>query len=108
MLHYQGLSTGGPDGTRAWLETARRFMAARDSFSLPACYGDCWSNDDYGRLEFFKILRDDWNWPAGQFAVTTVVPPFKTPLVSGPTKPVFGTPLAAWYNFTAAKVCEPK
>jgi hypothetical protein len=66
LLHYQGLSTRGPEGTHAWPETALRFAAIRDSFGLPAAYGDCWDVTESSRLAFFEVMRDDWNWPGAQ------------------------------------------
>jgi hypothetical protein len=73
ILHYQGLSAKGHIGTQAWMKTVLRFMAARDSFALPACYGDCWDAAEYDSMEFFQILRDDWDWPAAQFAIDRMI-----------------------------------
>lgn len=66
LLHYQGLSTKGHPGTDSWPRTALRFAAIRDSFGLPAAYGDCWNEMDHGRLAFFEAMRDDWDWPGAQ------------------------------------------
>jgi hypothetical protein len=49
--------------------------------------------------------------PTGQAVETGVMedePPFKTPRVRGPTKPVEGRPLAVWKASTAILVWEPK
>jgi hypothetical protein len=73
MLHYQGLSTKGQEGTRNWPAAAARFLAVRDSFGLPACYGDCWDAGEFGSLEFFELMRDEWDWPAAQFAIDRVI-----------------------------------
>jgi len=69
MLHYQGLSTAGPECTAAWPDAALRFAAIRDSFSLPAAYGDCWSTYDWSHMRFFEIMAEDWGWPAAQFLI---------------------------------------
>ena len=73
MIRCQGLSTKGPEGTKLWPEAAMRFMAWRDSFGLPACYGDCWANDEFQSMEFLEALRDDWDWPAAQFAIDRMI-----------------------------------
>ena len=73
MLHYQGLSTKGQEGTRNWPLAAARFLAVRDSFGLPACYGDCWDWSEFGSLQFFEMMRDEWDWPAAQFAIDRVI-----------------------------------
>jgi len=73
MLRCQGLSTKGPEGTRTWPEAALRLYASYDSFSLPGCYGDCWSNDGAYGIDFIRILRDDWDWPAGQWCIDRLI-----------------------------------
>jgi hypothetical protein len=73
MIRWQGLSTKGQEGTKWWPEAAMRFMAWRDSFALPACYGDCWSADEFESMEFFEVMRDDWDWPAAQFAIDRMI-----------------------------------
>jgi len=73
MIHYQGLSTRGQGGTEAWPQTALRFLAARDSFSLPAAYGDCWDNFEYAGMNFLGVMRDDWGWPAAQLAIDRLI-----------------------------------
>ena len=73
MIHYQGLSTKGVLGTEMWPQTALRFLAIRDSFSLPSCYGDCWDNREYGNMRFIEIMSEDWDWPVSQMVVDRLI-----------------------------------
>lgn len=73
LFHFQGLSTKGPEGTRTWPEAMLRFAAVRDSYSLPACYGDCWDARHAASLELWEVLRDDWNWPAAQYLIDRLI-----------------------------------
>lgn len=73
MLHYQGLTAKGQEGTRNWPAAAVRFLAIRDSFGLPSCYGDCWDWAESDSLKFFEMMRDEWEWPAAQFAIDRVI-----------------------------------
>ena len=73
MLHYQGLSTKGQEGTRNWPAAAARFLAVRDSFGLPACYGDCWDWAESDSLKFIELMRDEWDAPVAQFAIDRII-----------------------------------
>jgi hypothetical protein len=77
MLHYQGLSTKGAKGTEEWPNTALRFTAIRDSFSLPSAYGDCWSTFDSGKMRFIELFAEDWDWPAGQWLADRMIKGYK-------------------------------
>jgi len=67
MLHYQGLSTKGANGTTLWPNTLLRFLATVDSFGFPAPYGDCWNSFQLTATSFFDTMAEDWDWPARQF-----------------------------------------
>lgn len=72
LLRWRGLSTNGQPGTEHWLEAAKRFVCARDSFGLPATYGDCWDQAAVTFLEWFEFLDEDWGWAPAQWTIDRV------------------------------------
>jgi hypothetical protein len=73
MINDQGLTTKGVPGTERWPEVTMRFVAARDSLSLPACYGDCWDGREYGSLEFVELMGEQWGWPGAQAVIDRLI-----------------------------------
>jgi len=73
MINDQGLTTRGVPGSEHWPEALMRFVASRDSFSLPACYGDCWDGREYRNLEFVELMGEEWGWAGAQAVMDRVI-----------------------------------
>ncbi|MCD6360504.1 MAG: hypothetical protein J7M38_06510, partial [Armatimonadetes bacterium] len=77
MINDQGLTTRGVPGTEHWPEAVMRFVAARDSLSLPACYGDCWDGREYGSMEFVEVMGEQWGWQGAQAVLDRLITCFR-------------------------------
>lgn len=81
QLRIRGLDLKTNRAAQHWPEAARRFLILRDSFLLPAAYGDCWDSRSLSHFSFFRIMEEEFgekrDFPA-QYLIDRLIENYKT------------------------------
>ena len=92
LYNLQGLSTENAPGTDSWLQTAKMFISARNSYIMPATFGDCWGTAtfyspagvicgdnvfanvfDDQLLHWLETLKTDWDYTPAQWLIDRAI-----------------------------------